>query len=97
MLYFGGSTFGYNALPDYADAASPHYNSEIEVLLYYSDFYGFNTYNCAPTEPPQLRRPTPQCRWCECTVRAAAVPAAWRYRNLLLTSIHSEVHTKIRL
>lgn len=63
MLYFGGSTFGYNAVEDYTNPTSPSYDSNIEVLLYYSDFYGFYSKN---------------------------IPAAWRYKNLLLTSVHPE-------
>jgi hypothetical protein len=39
------------------------FDPDVEVLLYYQDFYGFNTFN---------------------------LPAAWRYRNLLLTSVHPE-------
>ena len=40
MLYFGGSSFGWNAVPDFTDPASPDYDSATEVLLYFSDFYG---------------------------------------------------------
>ena len=45
MLYYGGSTFGYNGVPDYADPQSPEYDENIEVLLYYTDFYGHNSFN----------------------------------------------------
>ena len=40
MLYFGGSSFGWNAVRDFTDPASPDYDSATEVLLYFSDFYG---------------------------------------------------------
>ena len=33
MLYFGGSSFGWNAVPDFTDPASPHYDPEVVVLL----------------------------------------------------------------
>lgn len=45
MLYYGGSTFGYNAVPDYGDPLSPDYDPNVQVLLYYSDFYGQNSAN----------------------------------------------------
>jgi glutamine amidotransferase-like uncharacterized protein len=64
MLYYGGSTFGYNGVPAYADPRSEQYDASVQVLVYYSDFYGFNSVN---------------------------IPAAWRYNNLLLTSVHPEV------
>jgi glutamine amidotransferase-like uncharacterized protein len=63
MLYYGGSTFGYNGVPDYSDPSSPYYDEKIEVLIYYTDFYGHNSYN---------------------------IPAAWRYGNMLLSSVHPE-------
>lgn len=63
MVYFGGSSFGWNGTPDYGDKSSPAYDPDVEVQLYYSDFYGYSTYN---------------------------LPAAWRYKNLFLTSIHAE-------
>jgi hypothetical protein len=42
MLYFGGSSFGWNAVSAAftEDPASPDYDPHTEVLLYYSDFYG---------------------------------------------------------
>eukprot|EP01035_Chromulina_nebulosa_P018093 gene18093-23742_t len=45
MLYYGGSTFGYNGVEDYTNPSSSHYDSKIEVLVYYSDFYGYNSVN----------------------------------------------------
>jgi len=57
MLYYGGSTFGWNQVPD---ASS---DPEVEVLLHYTDFYGYLSKN---------------------------LPAVWKYRNLLLTSVHPE-------
>ena len=63
MLYYGGSSFGWNGVADYTNPSSPLYDSEVDVLLYYTDFYGTATFN---------------------------LPAAWRYRNLLLTSVHPE-------
>jgi len=56
MLYYGGSTFGWNQAPDVQDP-------NLEVLAYFSDFYGYLSYN---------------------------LPAVWRYKNLLLTSVHPE-------
>lgn len=63
MLYYGGSTFGYNGASDPTDPSNPLYDPDVEVLIYYSDFYGHYSSN---------------------------IPAAWRYRNLLLTSVHPE-------
>ena len=63
MVYFGGSSFGFNGAEDFSNPDSPQYDKELEVLLYYQDFYGYKTVN---------------------------LPAAWRYKNLLLTSIHAE-------
>lgn len=63
MLYYGGSSFGWNGANAYHDESDPDYDPDLEVLLYYTDFYGFKTYN---------------------------LPAAWRYHNLLLTSVHPE-------
>lgn len=63
MLYYGGSTFGYNGVADFADKSSPLYDPKIEVLIYYSDFYGHNAVN---------------------------IPAAWKYGNIVLTSVHPE-------
>lgn len=41
MLYFGGSSFGWNAVSaDFTDPKSPNWDPAVEVLLYYSDFYG---------------------------------------------------------
>jgi hypothetical protein len=62
-LYFGGSSMGYNGVPDYSDPASPSYDPNVQVILYYQDFYGYYTKN---------------------------LPAAWIYKNLLMTSIHAE-------
>lgn len=45
MLYYGGSTTGYNGVPAYADPLSPQFDSNVKPLLYYTDFYGFNTFN----------------------------------------------------
>ncbi|CAM9977709.1 unnamed protein product, partial [Ectocarpus fasciculatus] len=53
MLYYGGSTFGYNGVPDYADPQSPEYDEDIEGSV------NFNV-------------------------------GAWRYGNLLLSSVHPE-------
>lgn len=63
MLYYGGSTFGYSGAGDPTDPSSELYDPEVEVLVYYSDFYGFQTSN---------------------------IPAAWRYRNMVMTSVHPE-------
>tara|TARA_R110002050_G_scaffold215243_1_gene351373 strand:+ start:692 stop:1444 length:753 start_codon:yes stop_codon:yes gene_type:complete len=63
MLYYGGSTFGWNGVPDYADPKSAAYDAEVEPLIYYQDFYGHYSMN---------------------------IPAAWRYRNMVLTSVHPE-------
>jgi glutamine amidotransferase-like uncharacterized protein len=63
MVYYGGSTFGYNGAPDYTDPQSAEYDPEVEVLIYYTDFYGYYSYN---------------------------IPAAWRYRNIVATSVHPE-------
>lgn len=63
MLYYGGSTFGYNGALDPTDPSSSIYDPDVEVLVYYSDFYGFKSYN---------------------------IPAAWRYHNALMTSVHPE-------
>lgn len=45
MLYYGGSVFGGNTVPDYADSSSPAYDSNVNVLAYYSDFYGYVSNN----------------------------------------------------
>jgi len=63
MVYYGGSTFGYNGVADYADPTSAAYDPAVEVLVYYSDFYGYYAYN---------------------------IPAAWRYGNIIATSVHPE-------
>ena len=63
MLYYGGSTFGYNGVPAYADPVSLEFDENIEVLIYYTDFYGYFSAN---------------------------IPAAWKYRNLVLSSVHPE-------
>ena len=63
MVYFGGSSFGFNGAEDISNPESPQYDKVLEVLLYYQDFYGYKTVN---------------------------LPAAWRYKNMLLTSIHAE-------
>lgn len=63
MLYYGGSTFGYSGTVDPTDPASQQYDPEVEVLVYYTDFYGFQSSN---------------------------IPAAWRYRNRVMTSVHPE-------
>jgi glutamine amidotransferase-like uncharacterized protein len=68
MLYFGGSTFGWNAVADFTNPASPNYDSKTEVVLYYSDFFG-----SAALEGGTFN-----------------LPAAWKRKNLFLTSIHSE-------
>lgn len=57
MLYYGGSTFGWNMA---ADVSS---DPNVEILAYYQDFYGYLSYN---------------------------LPAVWKYKNLLLTSVHPE-------
>jgi len=57
MHYYGGSTFGWNQVP--AVTSDP----DLEIVAYYSDFYGYQSYN---------------------------LPAAWKYKNLFLTSIHPE-------
>jgi len=57
MLYYGGSTFGWNQAPQVS------IDPELHVLAYYTDFYGYLSYN---------------------------LPAAWKYKNLLLTSVHPE-------
>lgn len=63
MLYYGGSSFGYNGADPIHDPESKSYDPNLEVLLYYTDFYGFYSKN---------------------------VPAAWKYNNVLMTSIHPE-------
>lgn len=63
MLYYGGSTFGWNGAVDPTDPSSDIYDPDIEVLIYYTDFYGYYSYN---------------------------IPAAWKYHNILLTSVHPE-------
>jgi glutamine amidotransferase-like uncharacterized protein len=63
MLYYGGSSFGYSGTGDPSDSHSALYDPEVQVLVYYSDFYGFQTSN---------------------------LPAAWRYRNAVMTSVHPE-------
>ena len=63
MLYYGGSTFGYSGTVDPTDPESSQYDPDVEVLVYYSDFYGYQTAN---------------------------IPAAWRYHNALMTSVHPE-------
>jgi glutamine amidotransferase-like uncharacterized protein len=45
MLYYGGSSFGWNGVADLLDPASPEHDAAIEGLLYYEDFYGFRTAN----------------------------------------------------
>lgn len=45
MLYYGGSTFGYNGVPAYADPTSLDFDVNVEVLAYFSDIYGYNSYN----------------------------------------------------
>lgn len=45
MLYYGGSTFGWNGVPAYADKASADFDPNLEVLVYYTDFYGYNSVN----------------------------------------------------
>jgi glutamine amidotransferase-like uncharacterized protein len=45
MLYYGGSTFGWNGALDPTDSSSPVYDPEIEILLYYTDFYGYHSMN----------------------------------------------------
>jgi glutamine amidotransferase-like uncharacterized protein len=63
MLYYGGSTWGWNGVSDPTDPKSDQYDPEVEVLVYYTDFYGYYSHN---------------------------IPAAWRYQNLVLTSVHPE-------
>jgi glutamine amidotransferase-like uncharacterized protein len=63
MLYYGGSTFGYSGTGDPTNPSSELYDPEVEVLVYYTDFYGFQAHN---------------------------IPAAWRYRNVVMTSVHPE-------
>lgn len=63
MVYYGGSTFGYNGVLDYTNPSSSVYDPEVEVLIYYTDFYGYYSYN---------------------------LPAAWKYRNVVSTSVHPE-------
>jgi glutamine amidotransferase-like uncharacterized protein len=63
MLYYGGSTFGWNGALDPTDPQSGIYDPDVEVLIYYTDFYGYHSYN---------------------------IPAAWKYHNILLTSVHPE-------
>lgn len=63
MLYYGGSTFGWNGVSDPTDPKSDQYDPEVEVLIYYTDFYGYYSHN---------------------------IPAAWRYQNLVMTSVHPE-------
>lgn len=45
MLYYGGSTFGWNGANDYTSKSSYDYDPNVEVLVYYTDFYGYNSYN----------------------------------------------------
>ena len=45
MLYYGGSSFGFNGALPVHDPASSAYDPALEVVLYYSDFYGHLTYN----------------------------------------------------
>lgn len=45
MLYYGGSVFGGNVVPDYADSLSPDYDANVQVLAYYSDFHGYGSAN----------------------------------------------------
>jgi glutamine amidotransferase-like uncharacterized protein len=45
MLYYGGSTFGWNGVPDYADPSNAEYDSKVTVLTYFQDVYGYNTVN----------------------------------------------------
>jgi glutamine amidotransferase-like uncharacterized protein len=45
MLYYGGSTFGWNGAIDPTDPSSSLYDPDIEVLIYYTDFYGYSTVN----------------------------------------------------
>jgi glutamine amidotransferase-like uncharacterized protein len=39
MLYYGGSTFGWNQAPDVSK------DPEVKILAYYTDFYGYHSYN----------------------------------------------------
>ena len=61
MLYFGGSSFGWNAVSTAftEDPASPDYDPHTEVLLYYSDFYGSAALEVRQTPPLS---PTPKGR-----------------------------------
>jgi glutamine amidotransferase-like uncharacterized protein len=45
MLYYGGSVFGGNVVPDYADVTSSSYDANVNVITYYNDFYGFGSKN----------------------------------------------------
>ena len=45
MLYYGGSSFGWNGVADLLNPASPEYDAEVKGLLFYEDFYGFRTFN----------------------------------------------------
>lgn len=45
MVYYGGSTVGYNGVPGYADPSSPQYDPKMKPLIYFTDFYGFNSVN----------------------------------------------------
>jgi glutamine amidotransferase-like uncharacterized protein len=45
MLYYGGATFGYNGSPDYTNINSSQYDSKTLPLIYFSDFYGYETTN----------------------------------------------------
>jgi hypothetical protein len=45
MLYYGGSSFGWNGADDYADPSSPSYDPLVKPLLYYDDFYGYKSFN----------------------------------------------------
>lgn len=45
FVYWGGPSFGWNGVADYADATSTEYDPNITPVLYFKDFYGFQSKN----------------------------------------------------
>lgn len=92
MLYYGGSTFGWNGSPDYANKDSPNYDPALEVLIYYTDFYGFHSANI-----PAAWRYNPHSQFAQSHENKRHANTLYDgnnnpndIKNVLLTSVHPE-------
>ena len=86
MLYYGGSSFGYNGAPPVHEPTSPAYDPEVEVVLWYSDFYG----HLSPNLPVRAR-----ARMCV----LASVRACLRARSCVCVCacVHAHVRASLGL